>query len=336
MTLMVHALLVVGAILVLGISHAHAGYRVTFSNGTSIEVQAYEDLGDAIRYPRLGGTVSVPKGDVLSIEEAVHHPAPEKPAPAAAPVLAPPATGPGTGPPAKAAARPDRSLAAPPELPWPAAPVLALPGRQAGNTPITLGIIHILTAIALVVAVVAAVLFFVPGRSRSPYSSGSGRQRAGRNPGRPLGVVLVGIYDVLFGFTAISVGMGGALLGGFLGELPVFLVPADGPVAVVVVSLMTAVFGAVMLATAYGMWSLQAWGRRLQAVICMIDIPLEAFGLLVGNPSAMSLISVAVLFIDGAILIYISRPDVERRYLREEWDDEDEPVTEDEPSIPSL
>jgi hypothetical protein len=92
----------------------------------------------------------------------------------------------------------------------------------------------------------------------------------------------------------------------------------------------------VALAAAYGMWSLQTWGRQLQAAICMVDIPLEALGLLIGEPSAGSLIGVATLFIDGGILVYISRPEIQLLYTTEPRDDEYEPVTDDEPFTPSL
>ena len=38
------------ALLLLGCVGADAVYRLTFQNGTSIEVRSYDDLGDAIRY----------------------------------------------------------------------------------------------------------------------------------------------------------------------------------------------------------------------------------------------------------------------------------------------
>lgn len=60
---------------------AEAAYRLSFRNGTNVEVSSYEDLGEAVRYPRLGGTVTVPKAHLLGIEEVSHLPAPEKPAP---------------------------------------------------------------------------------------------------------------------------------------------------------------------------------------------------------------------------------------------------------------
>lgn len=80
-TLAFHTLLVVLVILVVGISHAHAAYRLSFKNGTSVEVSSYEDLGDSIRYPRFGGVIAVPKADVSAIEETTHLPGPATPAP---------------------------------------------------------------------------------------------------------------------------------------------------------------------------------------------------------------------------------------------------------------
>ncbi len=63
---------------------------MSFRNGTNVEVSSYEDLGEAVRYPRLGGTVTVPKAHLLGIEEVIHLPAPEKPAPQRPPTLSPP------------------------------------------------------------------------------------------------------------------------------------------------------------------------------------------------------------------------------------------------------
>ena len=60
-------LFVAVATLALGLSQAEATYRLTFQNGTSVDVQSFEDLGDAIRYQRYGGTVVVPKAHLTTI-----------------------------------------------------------------------------------------------------------------------------------------------------------------------------------------------------------------------------------------------------------------------------
>lgn len=80
-----HALLVAAAGVALWLSHADAAYRLSFKNGTSVEVSSYEDLGEVIRYPRFGGTVAVPRADVVAIEEATHFPPPTSLGPSSRP-----------------------------------------------------------------------------------------------------------------------------------------------------------------------------------------------------------------------------------------------------------
>jgi Protein of unknown function (DUF2726) len=72
-------------LLAIGSPCADAAFRLTFRNGTSVEVSAFEDLGDVIRYPRFGGTVTVLRADIVAIEEASHFPAPTSPAPLSRP-----------------------------------------------------------------------------------------------------------------------------------------------------------------------------------------------------------------------------------------------------------
>ena len=90
-------------------SGVDAAYRLTFQNGTSVEVQGYEDVGDAIRYPRYGGMVTVPRTDVTAIREVL------PPAPTAGPVSSLPSggfrvTGPSLPPTRVESARPDANV----------------------------------------------------------------------------------------------------------------------------------------------------------------------------------------------------------------------------------
>jgi hypothetical protein len=86
------------------------------------------------------------------------------------------------------------------------------------------------------------------------------------------------------------------------------------------------------------MWTLQAWGRRLQAALCLLDIPLETFLLFANHPTAGSLLSVAALLIDGAILAYIGRPAVRALYADDAFDVDDTGAAEieEERFTPSL
>ena len=330
-----HVLLLLGIPLLLVCSAADAAYRLTFQNGTSVEVQAYEDLGDAIRYPRLGGVVVVPKSSVSTIEEAVHFPPPS--------VLptAPAVSRPG----APEARSGDRSSGAVQALPGITVPPLEIPSLQwkrMGSTAIDPLSIHILTGVALVAALGGIVAFFMSntwtGSSEWVESGADYRRAARREGGRPLGIVLVGIYDVFFGLLMLSVGLAGVVVGQVVADLPVFLIPPDSPIVLILVSLAALVFGTIVLATAYGMWSLQTWGWRLQIVICFTDILLNAHALLANPPSAGSLFAVAGLFVDSGILLYVSRSRLRERYADHGWDTEerDEPPTDHAPHTPLL
>jgi hypothetical protein len=310
-----------------------AAYRLTFKNGTSVEVSTYEDLGDSVRYPRLGGTVVVPKASLSAIEEAVHLPAPSPPVKPAAPPA--PASAARTVRPESPAPRHEPPVSLPFVLPW----------QRAGDTALTVGTVRLLGGVAVLLASIAAVLFFIPRpserRAGGTHKWHPAMPEAGPGsgpPGRPLGVVLIGIYDVVCGGAALSLGLTGVWLGELIGELPVFLIPVHAPLAVTVLSLATAGLGAVVLSAAYGMWTLQAWGRRLQAVLCVVDIPLETFLLFATHPTAGSLLGVAALLIDGAILVYIGRPTVRALYADDALDVDDAGVAEieEERFTPSL
>ena len=128
------------------------------------------------------------------------------------------------------------------------------------------------------------------------------------------------------------------MVGQVLAEMPAFLVPVRNPLAVIALSLALAAFGAVVLAAAYGMWTFQAWGRRLQAIVCMTDLLLNGLILWANPPSAGNLLAVAGLYLDSVILIFISFPEVQRLYANDAWGANDNLllVTEGEPRTPSL
>jgi hypothetical protein len=337
-------LLLVVAMLALGLSQVEAAYRLTFQNGTSVEVQWYEDLGDAIRYPRLGGVVVLPKSSVSAIEEAVHLPPPSS-------LSTAPSTTRTAAPEARSDARPASALRDIPRVTMPPiqTPVLHWQGR--GHAPVISRTVQILTGIALFSALVAVVVFFMATTRTGPWDEGErevagsrrtarredGRPR-GESAGRPLGVVLVGVYDALFGILMMSVGVTGAVVGQVIADMPVFLFSSDDPIAIIVLSLIAIAFGALVLAAAYGMWSLQTWGWRLQVVVCFTDVILNAYALLANPPSADSLFAVVGQFVDSAILIYLSRPRLRELYANDARDTEDgrEPTTEREPITPSL
>lgn len=324
------------AVLALGILQGEAAYRLTFQNGTSVEVQWYEDQGDAIRYPRLGGVVVVPKSSVAAIEEAVHLPPPSS-------LVTPPSTSRPAAPEPRRDDRPSSAVQAMPEVALPPIQIPTFESRRVGDAPIVSRTVSTLTTISICLALVAIVVFFMATTSTGPWEEREGREgsserTAGREDGRPLGVVLLSMYDALFGTLMMSVGLTAAMVGRVLAEMPVFLFPTNDSIAFIVLSLVAIAFGALVLATAYGMWSLQVWGWRLQVGVCFTDVILNAYALLANPPTASSVFAVVGLFVDSAVLIYMSRPHLQELYTKDAWDSEHahERTTEKGPYTPSL
>jgi very-short-patch-repair endonuclease len=131
---------------------ADAAYRMVFKNGTSVEVRSYEDLGDSIRYPRLGGTVTVPKANLSSIEE-VPSPPPNPAPPAATPKL----------PPAAAPFSQNRSYQSVETPPRPTARPVPAPAKPVPPVPIdvTAGARGVMGSFVLLISILAGLIFLV-------------------------------------------------------------------------------------------------------------------------------------------------------------------------------
>jgi Protein of unknown function (DUF2726) len=153
-------------LLMAGIPEADAAYRLTFQNGTSLEVQSYEDLGEAIRYQRYGGTVTVPKAHVTAIQE-VHSAPPALTPPGTPPRLAPvpSPTSPRSPPPAVAPA----ARMAPPGAAR-GAPVRSNHAQPVGQFGLVAGAVSIIGGVApllLVLAGLALVFRLLAGAVRA-------------------------------------------------------------------------------------------------------------------------------------------------------------------------
>jgi very-short-patch-repair endonuclease len=144
--------------LALGLSQAEAAYRLTFQNGTSVEVQSYEDLGDAIRYPRLGGVVVVPKSIVSAIEEAVHLP---PPTPSASTPRAPSAVSPNVIQGFQETSRPpvNPPVSSPPVVARPA-PIQSAPGSPIGPFTMISGALKVIGGFIIFILAVSGFLFW--------------------------------------------------------------------------------------------------------------------------------------------------------------------------------
>jgi len=158
--------LVAAALVMGGVSEVGAAYRLLFQNGYTIEVSSYEDLGEAIRYQRHGGSVVVPKTNLASITE-VPDPAPPPSVltPRPAPVTPPPVMqSPGQG---------SRSPATLPGAPPPPSPVHTparpVPGRAPNAFSVVSGAAFVMGPLILVLVcggLILAVILFLIRQSR--------------------------------------------------------------------------------------------------------------------------------------------------------------------------
>lgn len=126
---------------------------------------------------------------------------------------------------------------------------------------------------------------------------------------RPLGIVLIAIFSVL-----------SALFSLLVSGLSLFLVGLPG--VSLLAHLLVAFFSVhavFMLAAAYGLWTLQRWGRRLAFWLYVLAIPLGIaviFPILPGSEFSTGNTVFQLFFvgIDIAILCYLSRLKIETLY----------------------
>ena len=147
--------LLAAALMMGGVSEVEAAYRLVFQNGSTIEVPSYEDLGEAIRYQRHGGSVVVPKASLAAVTE-VPDPAlpPSVLTPRPAPVTPPAGVqsqGQGSRPPATFPG------AAPSSAPAPA-PARPVPGRAPNSFSFVSGAVSVIGFFAFALVCLAAIV----------------------------------------------------------------------------------------------------------------------------------------------------------------------------------
>ncbi|HEY6280521.1 MAG TPA: hypothetical protein VIW72_01835 [Burkholderiales bacterium] len=122
---------------------------------------------------------------------------------------------------------------------------------------------------------------------------------------KPLGIVLIALYSGLFGLVSFPIGCTAILVSG---------APGTGALFSIFSFLITAV-GILLLASAYGLWTLQSWGRNFSWWLYVISIPLGAMSIFVLPPgqhmsegnTILQLLGIAV---DLVIIWYLAEPEV--------------------------
>jgi hypothetical protein len=118
---------------------------------------------------------------------------------------------------------------------------------------------------------------------------------------KPLGVVLIALWSGLFGLASIPIGCTSAFVSGLPGAGPLF----------VLFGLAIMAMGVLLLASAYGLWTMQPWGCTLAWWIYLASIPLGVLAIfpifpgqqMTGGNTVLQLIGIGI---DLAVIAYLS------------------------------
>lgn len=130
-----------------------------------------------------------------------------------------------------------------------------------------------------------------------------------RFPYKPLGLALTALFCTFWGVLLLPVGYVTSMATGVRGA------PQHaGPYGFLCMAL-----GLSMLASAYGLWRRQTWGRTLAIRIVLATLPISALGLLGmmfgGRASAAAAVSSLIGIGLGALVIrYLGREDIRRMF----------------------
>lgn len=135
-----------------------------------------------------------------------------------------------------------------------------------------------------------------------------------KSKAKPLPVVLIALYSGFFGLVSLPAGcMAGALsgLGGSVGHITSLI------------GLLCTAVGVLLLACAFGLWTLQPWGRQLAWWLYVASIVVGVLSMLPGplfpgeRPGSSNVtLGVIGIVIDILVLTYLSRAKVRAIYGR--------------------
>ncbi len=129
---------------------------------------------------------------------------------------------------------------------------------------------------------------------------------------KPIGLVLISIYGAFSG--VLTLFLGAVIL--LFSSIP------DMPAWLTVVSLISTLLGITLLASIYGLWTLQSWGGSLTYWIYMLSIPLAIISIFPIYPDSEFTIGNTILQLCGIavaifVLIYIKKPEIQALFTRD-------------------
>lgn len=126
---------------------------------------------------------------------------------------------------------------------------------------------------------------------------------------KPLGVVLIALYSGLIGMISFPIGCTASLVSG-MPNVDMF---------VSISGFIITAFGILLLASAYGLWTIQPWGRKFSWVLYAVSIPLGViliFPILPGQhmSSGNTIFQILSIVLDVAIVLYLGKREVIRLF----------------------
>ncbi len=142
---------------------------------------------------------------------------------------------------------------------------------------------------------------------------------------KPLGIVLLVLYCIISGLMAVPLGCTSAAVGAVPG-IDAGLEP---------LGYLVMLMGLVSLAEAYGVWTLQSWGRYLAQFNSAVSILIVFFSMLgMGGIFSGSKFSYFITLVAaGLTLYYMSRDDIKALFDELEEDDFGTPIGRREPVL---
>lgn len=137
---------------------------------------------------------------------------------------------------------------------------------------------------------------------------------------RPFGMVIVVLYVALNGLTTLIAGALLTFAGQVANEILGFIGPLVGSgsgeaFALTLAGVVGLAVGFLMLASCYGLWSYQAWGRSLALVIFILTIITTFIGFFVGSVNASTnLVNIVSIAASAGVVWYLTRRDVVERF----------------------
>ena len=109
---------------------------------------------------------------------------------------------------------------------------------------------------------------------------------------KPAGLVVIALYSALVGLAAMLIG--GAVFSG--------------------VGFFVAALGVLLLASTYGLWTVQPWGRSCAWWLYAAFIPLGVLAIFQRLSTGNTVLQVLGIAIDIAVLVYLGKPEVQRLF----------------------